>query len=153
MKQAIIIFLLIINGIFIVLLSSAVLQKFQKPIKPTEIKPTPFTSTIISPTLSSPSPTSGKNNKKEFRNILFEYRDSRVSKVFLIGDFNSWKEEEFKKEKNHRWICIKKIQPGTYHYQYVLVFPNGKKQIIPDPNNRKMDPKKRSILTVFPKNE
>lgn len=66
----------------------------------------------------------GNEEKQEisYRNILFQYRNSRPNKVFLVGDFNDWEvgKDELKKGKNHTWSIVYKFTSGTYYYNYVV---------------------------------
>lgn len=65
-----------------------------------------------------------------FRNIRFEYKSSGAKVVSLIGDFNDWTPQAFKKSKKNTWEIMLKLQPGKYRYNYIV---NGK--VVRDPYN------------------
>lgn len=83
------------------------------------------------------------------RNILFQYRDSRPSTVFIVGDFNSWTPQKMEKGDNHIWKIILQLEPGEYKYQFVI---DGK--WIRDPYNSRSKPDgyggENSLLIVLP---
>jgi len=83
------------------------------------------------------------------RNILFQYRDSRPSTVFIVGDFNKWTPQKMEKGDNHIWKIILQLEPGEYKYQFVI---DGK--WIKDPYNSRFKPDgyggENSLLIVSP---
>jgi 1,4-alpha-glucan branching enzyme len=59
------------------------------------------------------------------KRITFIYRGKPGEKVFLCGDFNTWKTDckELKDKKNDgTYACICMLQPGKYQYKF---FVNG----------------------------
>lgn len=69
----------------------------------------------------------------EARHIGFAYRNSKVKKVEIIGDFNDWNPASMKKGANHTWSVTVDIVPGEYAYNFVV---DGKP--VRDPNNPKI---------------
>jgi len=83
--------------------------------------------------------------KVSLRNILFTLHSGSAKKVFLIGDFNEWFREPLTKKSGNLWTIAKKLEPGSYEYQYVI---NGRR--IRDPNNSRVSDNGKSILIVKP---
>ncbi len=93
------------------------------------------------PTEKTPAPAPSAQK----RNILFSYRNSKPSRVEVIGSFNNWTPQLLKKGPNHTWSTSFSLEPGDYTYNYVV---DGR--AIRDPNNPRTAPEGRSLLTVKP---
>lgn len=74
-----------------------------------------------------------KTSSGSARHIGFAYRNSKVKKVEIIGDFNDWNPAPMKKGANHTWAISVDIVPGDYAYNFVV---DGKP--VRDPNNPKV---------------
>lgn len=88
-----------------------------------------------------------------YRNILFQYRDSRPKHVYLVGDFNDWEigKDKLKRGKNYTWSITYKLAPGTYYYNYVVDDGEREKWILDPYNPKKSDEGpagKSSVLIV-----
>ncbi|MBI4396488.1 MAG: hypothetical protein HY548_05295 [Elusimicrobia bacterium] len=83
------------------------------------------------------------NSAKTTRHILFTYRNSKPSRVDLVGDFTNWEPKPMKKGANHVWSVSADFLPGDYTYNYVV---DGK--VVRDPNNPRTAAEGRSLLTV-----
>lgn len=86
--------------------------------------------------------------KREIRNIMFQFKSSKIHMVSIIGDFNDWTPQALTKTKDNVWQIVFQLEPGEYKYNYVM---NGK--VVLDPNNMKppVDNSrgfKSSVLTV-----
>jgi len=92
------------------------------------------------PPAPAPSPDSGKT-----RNIRFTLRDSRPTKVELIGNFDNWTPEPMAKGDNYIWEISVPLKPGEYTYNFLV---DGKPSR--DPNNPRTAPEGRSLLVVKP---
>lgn len=64
----------------------------------------------------SPRPRSGK------RRVTFEYVFQTARTVSLVGDFNAWDPHALPMKKTTRglWKVITRLDPGTYHYKFVV---------------------------------
>lgn len=63
--------------------------------------------------------TTAPNTPKR-RRIQFLFPDSAAEQVFLVGDFNKWKENShpMKKGDDGVWKKIVMLQPGRYEYKF-----------------------------------
>jgi hypothetical protein len=77
------------------------------------------------------------------RNILFSLPRPNAKAVYIVGDFNDWKEDVMVK-KGKKWQRSVALKPGTYKYMFVV----DKKQIR-DPSN-KLSSGGKSLITVKP---
>jgi hypothetical protein len=105
-------------------LAPAPVVKQEKPALPPVV--------VSSPSLSADEP-SVKPAPAKTRKIVFVYRNSKVKKVHIIGDFNDWIPRSLKKGKDHKWTVTLAIAPGDYAYNFVV---DGRP--IRDPNNAKI---------------
>lgn len=151
MRKFIIWIILSVDIIFVIFLSIAISQKIKMPNIQSQTTKLPLISSVKPPDNTKQPPIEDKKPVDEFRNILFQYRNSKAVKVFLVGDFNNWKKitaDQFKKNyKNNNWELIKKIKPGKYLYKYCV-----DNKLIKDPNNFKSE-NGNSLLMVKPKNK
>ncbi len=69
----------------------------------------------------------------EKRNISFTYKNSKVKKVEIIGDFTDWIPKKMLKGAAGLWRINLALAPGDYAYNFVI---NGKPKR--DPNNAKI---------------
>ena len=83
------------------------------------------------------------------RNIRFTYRNSKVKKVQIIGDFNEWIPQELERGENFTWKIDLSLEPGDYAYNYMV---DGRP--VRDPNNQKVTDAGRgfpnSFITIKP---
>lgn len=156
MRQKILIALAVINGIFIITLIIAVINKDSLTPVPQNVTLPNKTNPQVKEEIPQKEPSNNNVNSSmlakdgQKRNIMFSYRDSRPKTVYLVGDFNDWKigADKFTKGKNHTWTIIKQLSTKMYRYQYWV---DGK--LIKDPNNPKIDSEGKSLLIVKPKEE
>jgi hypothetical protein len=93
------------------------IQQIQLPVEP-EVEET------VVKTAQEPSET---------RNISFIYKNSKVKKVEVIGDFTEWTPVKMIKGSNSTWKLNMSLAPGEYAYNFVI---DGKPRR--DPNNPKV---------------
>ncbi|MCL5022423.1 MAG: hypothetical protein M1497_03490 [Nitrospirae bacterium] len=69
---------------------------------------------------------------KATRTVVISFYAPKAGKVSLAGDFNKWSIEKglMKKESNGIWTLEIPLEPGTYHYMFVV---NGEAWVT-DPN-------------------
>ena len=79
------------------------------------------------------------------RNIRFSYRDSRPSRVEIVGSFNGWTPAALVKGDNHVWSITLALPPGEHTYNFLV---DGKP--VRDPNNPRTAAEGRSLLVVRP---
>jgi len=60
--------------------------------------------------------------EKATRTVTISFHAPQAEKVSLAGDFNKWSAEKglMKKESNGIWTLEVPLQPGTYHYMFVV---------------------------------
>jgi hypothetical protein len=109
---------------------------------------TSTTTAVSSTTVPAPSAEPLKTDNEpetpvQKRNILFSLPRPRAKAVFIIGDFNDWKEQAMTK-KDNKWQLSVALEPGSYKYMFVV----DKKQMR-DPNN-KLSAGGKSLITVKP---
>ncbi|MBK8576079.1 MAG: hypothetical protein IPN90_10560 [Elusimicrobia bacterium] len=75
----------------------------------------------------------------------FLFISGTAKSVQLVGDFNGWSPQAFKKDEKGRWTVSVMLAPGDYSYNFIV---DGK--TIRDPNQRRTDLEERSLLTVSP---
>jgi hypothetical protein len=75
----------------------------------------------------------------------FLYDNSTAKAVQLVGDFNQWVPQAYRKNETGRWSVTLSLAPGDYAYNIIV---DGKP--IRDPNQRRSDGKGRSLLSVVP---
>lgn len=116
-----------------------------KPV--TETKPEKEQQSVL-PVLKA----SEKTVTSSKRNIRFTYKNSRVKKVQIMGDFNTWIPQFMVKSGSNTWSITIPIEQGDYAYNFVV---DGKP--VRDPNNTKTCNAGRgftnSLLKVKPLNE
>ncbi|MBN1824059.1 MAG: glycogen-binding domain-containing protein [Endomicrobiales bacterium] len=141
--------LLILDAVVIVFAFGLILYRYDtlnnKPLSPTaKTRQEQTAETVKLPAANTANDTKasdqlvvtinkGADEKSSARNIKFTYRNSKVNKVQIIGDFTEWVPKAMKKGQNHKWEVTLNIAPGDYAYNYVV---NGKP--IRDPNNPKV---------------
>jgi hypothetical protein len=100
---------------------------------------------ILSTTAPSPSPEthavqapSGPLVRK-----YFNYSNAAAKKVSIIGSFNNWTPQPFRKSATGFWTLTLELPPGDHSYQLVV---DGRP--LRDPHQRRTDEKGRSLLSV-----
>jgi 1,4-alpha-glucan branching enzyme len=73
----------------------------------------------------------------------FVYNNLNAKSVQLVGDFNNWTPEAFRKSTAGRWSVSVSLAAGDYSYNFIV---DGK--TVRDPNQRRTDAKGRSLLTI-----
>lgn len=70
--------------------------------------------------------------EKATRTVTISFHAPQARKVSLAGDFNKWSAEKglMKKESNGIWTLEVPLQPGTYHYMFVV----DREAWVTDPN-------------------
>jgi len=60
--------------------------------------------------------------EKAARTVAISFHAPQARRVSLAGDFNKWSAEKglMKKESNGIWTLEVPLQPGTYHYMFVV---------------------------------
>jgi hypothetical protein len=60
--------------------------------------------------------------EKATRTVTISFQAPQARKVSLAGDFNKWSTEKglMKKESNGVWTLEVPLEPGTYHYMFVV---------------------------------
>jgi len=60
--------------------------------------------------------------EKTTRTVTISFHAPQARKVSLAGDFNRWSAEKglMKKESNGIWTLEVPLEPGTYHYMFVV---------------------------------
>ena len=93
-----------------------------------------------------------KTGQQGTRNIGFTYKNSKVKKVEIIGNFNNWIPQLLNKTENNAWKISVSLPPGDYAYNFVV---DGRP--VRDPYNLKVCNAGRgfanSYLKVKPLNE
>lgn len=56
--------------------------------------------------------------------------ENKPSKVCIAGDFNQWKPQAMKKQKDESFALTLNLQPGTYEYKFII-----DDQWVVDPDN------------------
>jgi hypothetical protein len=79
--------------------------------------------------------TNAENSKDvpKLRNIKFTFRNSKSTKVEIVGDFNNWEPGSMEKGPDNVWSITLSIAPGEYAYNFVV---DG--LVKRDPNNPKV---------------
>lgn len=56
------------------------------------------------------------------QSVQFDYNNSAVSSVFLVGDFNSWDQKKHEMTENDDGTYQKTLMlsPGTYEYKFIV---------------------------------
>lgn len=108
----------------------------------TEVPAVPEVAVATVPVPAPPLPVS-KEEKKTRR--TFVYHNPKAVSVQLVGDFNQWTPQSFRKKGSGRWDVSILLSPGDYSYNFIV---NGK--VIRDRNQPRTDAKGRSLLTVAP---
>ena len=90
-------------------------------------------------------PPTAVSDPGKTHNIRFTLRDSRPSKVELVGSFNNWTPEPLSKGNNYVWEIAVPLKPGEYTYNFLV---DGRPSR--DPNNPRTAPEGRSLLVVKP---
>jgi hypothetical protein len=101
---------------------------------------TPAKTPPAAPAAPAPTPLPGP------RNIRFAYRDSRPSRVDLVGSFNNWTPVPLAKGENFIWSITLPLPPGEHTYNFLI---DGKP--VRDPNNPRTAAEGRSLLVVLPR--
>lgn len=97
--------------------------------------------TSVAPPTPPPAKTGGESKTRR----TFVYYSPKATSVKLVGDFNQWEPQNFRKKGSGRWEVSVLLAPGDYSYNFVV---DGK--VIRDRNQRRTDAKGRSLLTVAP---
>lgn len=90
--------------------------------------------------------------RRERRNILFQYRNSRPQTVYIVGNFNHWDPQAnpLNKGENNVWKITLSLEPGEYYYKFLV-----DNHPLTDPNNpNSVDDGqggKNSVLIVKPR--
>ncbi|MBL0058061.1 MAG: hypothetical protein IPP35_02865 [Elusimicrobia bacterium] len=92
---------------------------------------------------STPSSLSGPPKTGALSRRTFVYNNVNAKSVQLVGDFNNWTPEAFRKSTVGRWSVSVAMAPGDYSYNFIV---DGK--AVRDPNQRRTDAKGRSLLTI-----
>jgi Glycogen recognition site of AMP-activated protein kinase len=129
------------QGIASLPVSAAAQQQKAKTdtVKPAEAKPQSAAvkpqQTAVQPEEAAAGETAAKEAEKvaETRNISFVYKNSRVKKVEVIGDFTQWAPVKMAKGAHSTWKLNVALAPGEYAYNFVI---DGKPRR--DPNNPKV---------------
>lgn len=96
-------------------------------------------------TISVPTPVLPVLDGEKKTRRTFVYHSPKATAVQLVGDFNQWTPQDFRKKGSGRWEVSVLLFPGDYSYNFVV---DGK--VIRDRNQRRTDAKGRSFLTVAP---
>lgn len=120
-------------------------EELDVPVPPT----TAATAVVLSTTTTTTEvpvvpevavPTGEKKTRR-----TFIYHNPKAGSVQLVGDFNQWTPQSFRKKGSGRWDVSILLSPGDYSYNFVV---DGK--VIRDRNQPRTDAKGRSLLTVAP---
>ncbi len=78
------------------------------------------------------SPASKAPATPKAKTVVFQLHAGEAQSVTIAGDFNDWNSQEqyLKKNPDGTWTISLKLQPGSYHYKFVV---DGNWQ--EDPNN------------------
>ena len=80
--------------------------------------------------------------------VVFELEAPEASKVFLVGDFNSWNPTmDSMVRREGRWQVRLFLVPGTYRYMFVV---DG--ETVPDPDNPNRDAEGRTYFIFTEEN-
>jgi len=60
-----------------------------------------------------------------------------ATKVELAGDFNGWKPQPMRKQKNGHFTCVVPVAPGAHEYKFVL---DGQWSVDPDNSSYSLNP-------------
>ena len=114
------------------------------PVAPSE---TPVVTDVVVATapVAPPTPPPAKTGGELKTRRTFVYYSPKATSVKLVGDFNQWEPQNFRKKGSGRWEVSVLLAPGDYSYNFVV---DGK--VIRDRNQRRTDAKGRSLLTVAP---
>lgn len=105
--------------------------------------PVPAEEPVDTISVSTPSLPSAAEEAKIGRTFVFY--SSKAASVQLVGDFNQWTPQDFRKKGSGRWEISVTLSPGDYSYNFVV---DG--IVMRDRNQRRTDAKGRSLLTVAP---
>lgn len=59
---------------------------------------------------------------KKLKESIFTIQAPEAKEVHLVGDFNDWKvgNESFMQQNDGRWVKKMPLNPGSYHYRFVI---------------------------------
>ena len=98
----------------------------------------PVISTVPSVTVSTSPVASNAVSRRTFR-----YFNKTARTVHLVGDFNKWAPQSFRRNSRGAWLVSVSLSPGDYSYNFIV---DGR--TIRDPNQKRTDSRGRSLLTV-----
>ncbi|MBI5631082.1 MAG: hypothetical protein HY921_09375 [Elusimicrobia bacterium] len=86
--------------------------------------------------------------EKTLQFVEFKLKAPKAKKVYLLGDFNAWKEETFplSKQPQGLWEILLPLPPGRYHYLFSV---DG--DLKPDPGNPEtavLNSRKTSVILI-----
>lgn len=73
----------------------------------------------------------------------FTYYSRTANQVQIVGDFNNWNPQNFRRNDKGGWVISLPIPPGDYSYNYLV---DGK--TVRDPNQPRTDTQGRSLLSL-----
>lgn len=73
----------------------------------------------------------------------FTYFSRTANQVQIVGDFNNWTPQNFRRNAKGGWVISLPIPPGDYSYNYLV---DGK--TVRDPNQPRTDTQGRSLLSL-----
>lgn len=88
------------------------------------------------------APASGPAASK-IKSTRFTYFSRTAKQVQIVGDFNNWNPQNFRRNDKGGWVISIPIPPGDYSYNYLV---DGK--TVRDPNQPRTDTQGRSLLSL-----
>jgi hypothetical protein len=97
-------------------------------------------STPVAAVPAGPVPAAPTATAKTTR---FTYYSRTAKQVQVVGDFNNWTPQNFRRNAKGGWVISLSIPPGDYSYNYLV---DGK--TVRDPNQPRTDNQGRSLLSL-----
>lgn len=100
------------------------------------------TPVAVAPPAAPPAPAVAAGGAKG-KTTRFTYYSRTAKQVQIVGDFNNWNPQSFRRNNKGGWVISLPIPPGDYSYNYLV---DGK--TVRDPNQPRTDTQGRSLLSL-----
>lgn len=103
-------------------------------------------STETAPATPVPEPTpvpAVSPGGAKIKTTRFTYYSRTAKQVQIVGDFNNWNPQNFRRNDKGGWAISLPVPPGDYSYNYLV---DGK--TVRDPNQPRTDTQGRSLLSL-----
>lgn len=105
---------------------------------------TPTVVAVSTPAVAA-LPTGESKAMNGTKTTRFTYYSRTANQVQIVGDFNNWTPQQFRRNAKGGWFLSLPIPPGDYSYNYLV---DGK--TVRDPNQPRTDTQGRSLLSLPP---